>query len=114
MGTICRGSLGEVEATRGRRLHEDDPATLVAHDVGVGQRRGSDVHLHAVEARVGLVPHLELTPQGQRTGRGDNLGLLVELPVRRRLEVLTGIDVATDQAPLLGVDPRMLVALLEE
>ena len=48
------------------------------------------------------------------TRREADAGLLLELAVGGRLEVLPGIDVAACQPPLLGVDAGVLVALLQE
>ncbi len=46
--------------------------------------------------------------------RQHDPGLLGELAVRRRLELLAVVDVAADEAPAVGVDRRVLVALLQQ
>ena len=60
-----------------------------------------------------MVDH-ELPEQLQPACRRSYAGLLLELAVRGRLEVLARVDVAAGQAPLLRVDARELVALLQQ
>ena len=56
----------------------------------------------------------ELGEQLELPGCQAYAGLLLQLAVRGRLEVLARIEVAARQPPLLGVDARVLVALLEQ
>jgi hypothetical protein len=60
------------------------------------------------------VAELGLLPQDQVTGLGEDAGLLEDLAVHGRVEVLTWLDVPPDHAPLVGRPRRVLVAVLEQ
>src|SRR3546814_4380531 len=61
-----------------------------------------------------LFRSLEALPEPQRRRPQRDAGLLLQLAVGGGVEVLAVVDVAADHAPPLGLDRRVLVALLEE
>ena len=74
-----------------------------------------DVHGHLVDrCRRPRCGRRRRPSRTQPAGRHHDLGLLGELAVGRGLELLAGVEVPADQAPLLRVDGRVLVALLEQ
>ena len=114
---MTRGSaVDEVPAPPQRvdraRVDEHDLPPLVAHHVGVGevgerQEQRDVVVLAAVVAVVAEgVDRREVDP--------GHLGLLGQLADRRLGVGLPVLDAAADQRPLVGVDRRVLVALLEQ
>ncbi len=109
-----RGRVGQRQLAEGGRVDEDDAATFVALDVGVGQVDAGDEHVDRVGRAVGLVEDRQRRVVTQRAGREHEARLLLELAVGACLGVLAVVEVTARQPPALGVDHRVLVPLLEQ
>ena len=107
------GRGGEIELADAARVHEHDLAALVALDVVIGEVGAHHEQPELVVAVGVLVVDRELAEQLQAV-REPDAGLLRELAVRAGEKVLARVEVPADESPLLRVDGRELVALLQQ
>lgn len=103
------------QAERSLGIDEDDLTTLVTLNIGIGQLRRRDEHLHLVPGAVGVTMiDSELTEQREGSRAKSNAGFFLEFTIGGLFEFLARLHMTTRESPLLRVDARMFIALLQQ